>query len=85
MVAAVITFDKQIDITRITPANTKRSTDAGTMLAQRRRRWANIVPKLAERFEFCWATPLPVIVSHLVLICAESISLINVVENYYIS
>ena len=82
MVAAVITFDKQIDITRITPANTKRSTDVGTMLAQRRRQWANIVPKLAERFEFCWETPLPVIVSHLVLICTESIPLINVVENY---
>ena len=31
------------------PANTRRWTNAGLMLAQRRRRWANITPALAQR------------------------------------
>ena len=31
------------------PANTRRSPNAGTMLAHRLRRWANIVPTLGER------------------------------------
>ena len=34
------------------PANTKRSAYVGTMLDQRRRRCANIVPTLGERFVF---------------------------------
>ena len=34
------------------PAKTKRSAYVGTMLDQRRRRWANIVPTLGERFVF---------------------------------
>ena len=34
------------------PANTKRSANVGTMLGQRRRRWDNFVPTLAERFVF---------------------------------
>ena len=34
------------------PANTKRSANVGTMLGQRRRRWGNFVPALAERFVF---------------------------------
>ena len=34
------------------PANMKRSANVGTMLGQRRRRWANIVPSLAERLVF---------------------------------
>ena len=32
--------------------NTRRSPNVGTMLVQRRRRWANIVPTLAERLVF---------------------------------
>ena len=34
------------------PVNTRRSANVGTMLAQRRRRWANIVPTSAERLVF---------------------------------
>ena len=34
------------------PTNTRRSADVGTMLAHRLRRWANIVPTLAERLVF---------------------------------
>ena len=34
------------------PANTRRSANVGTMLGQRRRRWSNIVPTLAERLVF---------------------------------
>ena len=34
------------------PANTKRSPNIDTVLGQRRRRWANIVPTLAERLGF---------------------------------
>ena len=30
------------------PANARQSTNVGTMLGQRRRRWANIVPALGE-------------------------------------
>ena len=33
-------------------ANTKRSTNAGFMLSQRRRRWTNITPALAQRMLF---------------------------------
>ena len=33
-------------------ANTRRRPNAGLMLAQRRRRWANISPALAQRIEF---------------------------------
>ena len=35
-----------------TPASTKRSANAGTMLAHRLRRWPNIVPTLAGRLVF---------------------------------
>ena len=34
---------------RDNPVNTRRSANVGTMLGQRRRRWPNIVPILAER------------------------------------
>ena len=34
------------------PENTRRSASVGTMLGQRRRRWANIVPTLSERLVF---------------------------------
>ena len=37
---------------RPTPANTKRSPISGLMLAQRRRRRANIKPTLGERLVF---------------------------------
>ena len=32
------------------PANTKCSANGGLMLVQRRRRWTNITPTLAQRF-----------------------------------
>ena len=46
------------------PANTRSSANVGTMLGQRQRRWANIVPTSAERLVFavhlskhvCWAS-----------------------------
>ena len=34
------------------PGHTRRSPSVGKMFAQRRRRWANIVPSLGERFVF---------------------------------
>ena len=34
------------------PANTRRSPNVGTMLANRLRRWPNIVPALGERLVF---------------------------------
>ena len=34
------------------PANSRRSSNAALMLAQRRRRWANIKPAIAERLVF---------------------------------
>ena len=36
----------------ITQKNTRRSPNVGTMLGQRRRRLANIVPTLSERLVF---------------------------------
>ena len=47
-----------------TPANTRHSPNAGTMLGQRRRRWPDIVPILRECFVFVWrmhtsCPPLP--------------------------
>ena len=37
---------------RTIPANPRRSPNVGTMLGQRRRRWANIVPTLGEHLVF---------------------------------
>ena len=34
------------------PENTRRSSNVGTMLGQRRSRWANIAPTLSERLVF---------------------------------
>ena len=42
------------------PTNTRRLTNAGTVLTQRRRRWANIVPTLVECIN-----PLPAKLSYL--------------------
>ena len=36
----------------VTPANTRRSANVGTLLDQRRRQWANIVSTLAERLVY---------------------------------
>ena len=38
-------------------ANTRRLTNAGAMLVQRRRRWTNIAPTLVERLVFADITP----------------------------
>ena len=36
------------------PANTRRSPNVGSIMGQRRRRWANIEPTLGERLVFAW-------------------------------
>ena len=41
------------------PANTRRSPNDGTMLANRPRRWPNIVPTLGERLVFAGNSMLP--------------------------
>ena len=41
-----------IDLNRDSPENTRRWPNAGLMLAQRRRRWANISPTLGQRLVF---------------------------------
>ena len=46
-----------------TPANTKRSDDYDTMLAQRLRRWTNSVPTSAERFALAGTAP-PTALNH---------------------
>ena len=43
----------------IDPANTIHSTNVGSMLVQRRRRWANIEPTLVERLVFSTDEPSP--------------------------
>ena len=45
------------------PANTRPSNNGGTMLRQRRRRWANIVPILVERIKFAKKKQLQLYVS----------------------
>ena len=62
------------------PANTRRSPNASTMMDQRRKRWANVVPTLGECFLFAGKPVQLLLVRQVVIMCywGQHITVTNV-------
>ena len=65
------------------PVNTKRLSNVSTMLGQRRRQWASIVPILAERFVFAGKALAAVKLTFHELICRPGAPAEHVGHSHY--